>query len=142
MDGGVYLPVLDQKIVDYKGHITGGHKEDAIFFAESFFDPVNDLDPEKKLVDLHMFDIHSQHSTFPNQYESLTSVDIKNPSLSLEDKMKIQMLKITLCHFSDSIYSLNCDNAIFSKCGRHFMQLVISPPFFIYSNEEVNVPPT
>ena len=38
------------------GHITGGHKKDAKFVAESFFDPMNDLDPEKKLVDLHMFD--------------------------------------------------------------------------------------
>ena len=54
--GGVYLPVLVQKIVNCKGHITGGHKKDAIFFAESLFDPMNDLDPEKKLVDLHMFD--------------------------------------------------------------------------------------
>ena len=45
-----------QKIVDCTGHITGGHKKDAIFFAEIFFDPMNDLDPEKKLVELHMFD--------------------------------------------------------------------------------------
>ena len=26
------------------------------FFAESLFDPIYDLDPEKKLVDLHMLD--------------------------------------------------------------------------------------
>ena len=36
--------------------ITGGHKKDAKFVAEIFFDPTNDLDPERKLVDLHMFD--------------------------------------------------------------------------------------
>ena len=41
-----------QNIVDFKGHITGGHKKDANFFAESFFDPMNDLDPEKKLMEL------------------------------------------------------------------------------------------
>ena len=39
----------------FTGHITGGHKKDAKFVVESFFDPMNDLDPEKKLVDLHMF---------------------------------------------------------------------------------------
>ena len=38
------------------GHITGGHNKDAKFVAESFFDPINYLDPEKKLLDLHMFD--------------------------------------------------------------------------------------
>ena len=27
-----------------------------IFFADSFFGPINDLDPENKLMDLHMFD--------------------------------------------------------------------------------------
>ena len=37
------------------GHITGVHKKDAKFVAESFFDPMNDLDPEKKLVGLRMF---------------------------------------------------------------------------------------
>ena len=42
--------------MDYTGHIKGGHKKDAICFADSFFDPMNDLDPEKKLVDLQMFD--------------------------------------------------------------------------------------
>ena len=42
--------------MDCTGHITGGHKKDANFFVESFFDPMNEIDPEKKLVDLHMFD--------------------------------------------------------------------------------------
>ena len=54
--GGVYLPVSVQNIVDFTGHITGGHKKDNKFVAESFFYTMNDLDPEKKLVDLHMFD--------------------------------------------------------------------------------------
>ena len=45
-----------QNIVDCTGHITGGHKKDDKCFAESFFDPMNDLDPNKKIVDLHMFD--------------------------------------------------------------------------------------
>ena len=42
--------------MDCTGHITGDHKKDAKCVAESFFDPMNDLDPENKLVDLHMFD--------------------------------------------------------------------------------------
>ena len=42
--------------MDCTGHITGGHKKDTICFAESFFDTMNDLDPEKNLVDLHIFD--------------------------------------------------------------------------------------
>ena len=54
--GGVYLPVSAQKIMDCTGHITGGHKRYAKFVAYIYFDPMNDLDPEKKLVDLHMFD--------------------------------------------------------------------------------------
>ena len=41
--------------MDCTGHIKGGHKEYSKFVAESFFDPMNDLDPDKKLVDLHMF---------------------------------------------------------------------------------------
>ena len=53
---GVYLAVPVPKIVYCTGHITCGHKKDAIFFTEIFFDPINDLDPEKKHVDLHMFD--------------------------------------------------------------------------------------
>ena len=53
--GGVYLPVSVQNIVDCTGHITGGHKKDDKFVAEIFFGPMNDLDSEKKLVDLHMF---------------------------------------------------------------------------------------
>ena len=55
MAGGVYLPVSVQNIVDCTGHITGVHKKYAKFVAESFFDPMDDLDPENKLVDLHMF---------------------------------------------------------------------------------------
>ena len=54
--GVFYLPVSVQNIVDCTGHITGGNKKDANFFAESFFDLMNDIDPEKKLVDLHIFD--------------------------------------------------------------------------------------
>ena len=45
-----------QNIVDYTGHITGVQNKDAKFFAESFFDPMYDLDKEKKHVDLHIFD--------------------------------------------------------------------------------------
>ena len=56
LDGGVYLPISVQKIVYCTGHIIGGHKKDAKFVVESFFDPNNYLGPEKKLVDLHMFD--------------------------------------------------------------------------------------
>ena len=54
--GGVQLPVPIQNIVDCTGKITGGHKKDAKFVADIFFDLMNDIDPEKKLVDLHMFD--------------------------------------------------------------------------------------
>ena len=54
--GEVYLTVSVQNIVDCTGHITGGYKKDDKFVADSFFDPINDLDIEKKLVDLHMFD--------------------------------------------------------------------------------------
>ena len=56
LDGGGYLPVSVKNIMDCTGHITVGHKKDAKFVAESFFDPMNDLNPEKKLVDLRMFD--------------------------------------------------------------------------------------
>ena len=42
--------------MDCTGHITCGHKKDAKFVAESFFDTMNNLSPEKKLVDLHMSD--------------------------------------------------------------------------------------
>ena len=48
--------MLVQINVDFTGQITGGHKKDAKFSAESFFDLMNYFDPEKKLVDLHMFD--------------------------------------------------------------------------------------
>ena len=54
--GGVYLPVSVQNIMYCTGHITGGHNKDAKFVAKSFFDQMNDLDPEKKSVDLHVFD--------------------------------------------------------------------------------------
>ena len=47
--GGVYLPVLVQKIVECTVHITGGHNKDANSFAEIFFDPINDLDPDKNM---------------------------------------------------------------------------------------------
>ena len=53
---GIHLPVSFQKIVGCTGDITGGHKKDAKFVADIFFDPMNELDPEKKLVDLHTFD--------------------------------------------------------------------------------------
>ena len=42
---GVYLHFPVQKIVECTGHITGGHKKDDKFVAESFFDPMNDLNP-------------------------------------------------------------------------------------------------
>ena len=45
-----------QNIVDCTGQITGGHKNDTKFVAESFFYPINELYTEKKLVDLRMFD--------------------------------------------------------------------------------------
>ena len=55
LDGWGYISVSAQNIVDCTGHITGGHKKDAKFIAEIFFDPMNNLDPEKKLVYLHRF---------------------------------------------------------------------------------------
>ena len=45
----MYLPVLVQNIVNCTGHIIGGHNKDAKFVMESFFNPMNDLDPEKNL---------------------------------------------------------------------------------------------
>ena len=54
--GGYHLHVPVQNILYCTGHITGGHKKDANFFAEIFFDSMNELDPQKKLVDLYMFD--------------------------------------------------------------------------------------
>ena len=42
--------------MDCTGHITGGHKEDTKFVVEILFDTMNDFDPEKKLMDLHIFD--------------------------------------------------------------------------------------
>ena len=56
LDVGVYLTVSVQKIVDCTCNIKGGHIKDDNFVVESFFDPMNDLDTEKKLVDLHIFD--------------------------------------------------------------------------------------
>ena len=57
--GGVYLHISVQKIVHCADQITGGHKNDAKFIVESFFDPINELYPEKKLVDLCMFNCAS-----------------------------------------------------------------------------------
>ena len=54
--GGVKLPVSFQNIVDCTCHTKGGHNKVAKFVAEILFDPINDLDPEKKLMDLNMFD--------------------------------------------------------------------------------------
>ena len=54
--GRVELPVSVQKTLYCAGHITGGYKKYDKFDADSFFDTMNYLDPEKKLVDLHMFD--------------------------------------------------------------------------------------
>ena len=56
LDTGCYLHVSVQNIVYCTGHITGGHKKDAKFVAGVFFGPINNLDPEKKIMDLHMFD--------------------------------------------------------------------------------------
>ena len=42
---GGYLTVSVQNVLDYTGHITGCHKKDDKIFAESFFDPMNYLDP-------------------------------------------------------------------------------------------------
>ena len=52
---GVHIPVLVQNILDCTGHITGGHKKNAKFLAGGFFDTMNFPDPEKKLLDLYMF---------------------------------------------------------------------------------------
>ena len=54
--GGVYIHVSVQKIVECTDHITGGHKKDSKFVAEISFDSMNDIDPEKKLVDQYIFD--------------------------------------------------------------------------------------
>ena len=56
LSGRVCLPVSVQNIMDCRCHTTGDHNKVANVFADSFFDPMNDLDPEKKLVDLHLFD--------------------------------------------------------------------------------------
>ena len=42
--------------MDCTGNITGGHKKDDKYVSESSFDSMDDLDPEKKIVKLHMFD--------------------------------------------------------------------------------------
>ena len=42
--------------MEFTGHITGGHNKYTKFVADSLFDPMYNFDPEKKLVDLHMFD--------------------------------------------------------------------------------------
>ena len=41
----VYLPVSVQNNIDYTGHIKGGNKKYAKIIVESFFDPMNELDP-------------------------------------------------------------------------------------------------
>ena len=41
--------------MDCIGHIICCQDKDAKFVAEILFDPVNDLDTEKKVVDLHIF---------------------------------------------------------------------------------------
>ena len=56
LSGGVRLSVSVQNIMDCTCHTTGDHNKDANFFADSFFDTMNDLDLENKLVDLHEFD--------------------------------------------------------------------------------------
>ena len=53
---GVHLPVSVQNILYYTDNITGVLKKDAKTFVEGFFDPLDDLDTEKKLLDLNMFD--------------------------------------------------------------------------------------
>ena len=105
--GGFYLTVLVQKILDCTGRITGGHNKDAKFFAKSFFDPINDLDPEKYFVDLHMFDgasvcrtvkkifkvvypmlsciVVSEHICH-NLFKGLASIE-EIPKLCIEDKV-------------------------------------------------------
>ena len=52
---GFQLPALVQNIVDCTGHIIGGHKKDDTFVGYIFFNTMNGLDPEKKLVDPHIF---------------------------------------------------------------------------------------
>ena len=42
--------------MDRTGHITDGHKNDSKFVAEILFNTINDIDPEKKCVDLYIFD--------------------------------------------------------------------------------------
>ena len=59
LPGGVHLPVSVQNILDCTGHITGVQKKDTKFVADSFYDTVNGLDPYKKFLDLHMFDVAS-----------------------------------------------------------------------------------
>ena len=44
LDGVGCLPVSFQNIVYCTGHIISGHKKDAEFFVEIFFDPMNGLD--------------------------------------------------------------------------------------------------
>ena len=53
--GGVYLPVPVQNILYFTGHITGDHKKGSEFVTESFFYPMNYLDPDNTLVYIHMF---------------------------------------------------------------------------------------
>ena len=59
LDGRFHLHVSVQNIVDCTGHITGGHRKDSKIVSESFFDPINYLDPDKKIVYLHMLNVAS-----------------------------------------------------------------------------------
>ena len=59
LSGVVHLPVSVQNIVDCTDHITGVHKKDSKFVVDTFFDKNNDLDPEKKLLELYMFNVPS-----------------------------------------------------------------------------------
>ena len=65
----------------------------------------------------------------------------KTPSLTLEYGMKILMLQLShTIHwviFSASIYTLNCDNAILSKCGRHLMLLSLLYCIYIWMKKSM-----
>ena len=55
LDEWFHLPMSVQKILDCKGHITGGHKKGDKFVAETLFDPMKFLDREKKILYKDMF---------------------------------------------------------------------------------------
>ena len=81
-----------------------------------------------------VYDIDYSFSTLANLYGSLTSIKHKKPFLNIrrlnENNHFTMIAHIKMSHFSTSIYILNCDKVIFSKCGRHSMQL--SPLHCIY----------